>query len=135
MHPISIAGNLTQAPELRFTQSGIPVTSFGIADNESWTDANGNEQSRTTFFDVVAWKHLAERVALLPKGQRVMVTGRLRKRSYENKQGQTVWVTELHATDIGASILWNEVTSGFVPKNQQVDEDPTEGLPLPEQDF
>ena len=104
---ITFIGNLTDDPELRFTQGGAPVASFRVASNRRFTDRSGNQQEETTFLNVNAWRDLAENAAeSLSKGDRVIVIGRVRVRSYDNRDGQTVWVTEIEADEIAPSLRW-----------------------------
>jgi single-strand DNA-binding protein len=104
---ITFIGNLTEDPELRFTQGGAPVASFRVASNRRFTDRSGNQQEETTFLNVNAWRDLAENAAeSLGKGDRVIVIGRVRVRSYENRENQTVWVTEIEADEIAPSLRW-----------------------------
>jgi single-strand DNA-binding protein len=75
---IIIVGNLGQDPELRYTSDGTPVTSFSVATNESWTGQDGQQQERTTWWRVSAWRRQAETCnQYLSKGQRVLVEGRM----------------------------------------------------------
>ena len=104
---ITFIGNLTEDPELRFTQGGAPVASFRVASNRRFNDRSGNQQEETTFLNVNAWRDLAENAAdSLSKGDRVIVIGRVRVRSYENRENQTVWVTEIEADEIAPSLRW-----------------------------
>jgi len=75
---IIIVGNLGRDPEMRYTPQGTPVTNFTVATNERWTDPEGQQQERTTWFRVTAWRRLAETCAqYLTKGRQVLVEGRL----------------------------------------------------------
>jgi single-strand DNA-binding protein len=104
---ITFIGNLTDDPDLRFTQNGAPVASFRVASNRRFTDRGGNQQEETTFLSVNCWRDLAENTAeSLKKGDRVIVIGRVRVRSYENREGQTVWTTEIEADEIAPSLRW-----------------------------
>lgn len=104
---ITFIGNLTDDPELRFTQGGAPVASFRVASNRRFNDRSGNQQEETTFLNVNAWRELAENAAeSLSKGDRVIVIGRVKVRSYENRENQTVWVTEIEADEIAPSLRW-----------------------------
>jgi single-strand DNA-binding protein len=104
---ITFIGNLTDDPELRFTGGGTPVASMRVASNRRFTDRSGQQQEETTFLNINAWRDLAENAAeSLSKGDRVVVIGRVRVRSYENQQGQTVWVTEIEADEIAPSLRW-----------------------------
>ncbi len=104
---ITFIGNVTDDPDLRFTQGGAPVASFRVASNRRYTDRSGNQQEETTFLNVNAWRDLGENAAeSLKKGDRVVVIGRVRVRSYENREGQTVWTTEIEADEIAPSLRW-----------------------------
>lgn len=102
---LTFSGNITRDPELRYTTGGRGVASFGLAVNRSWKDKNDEWQEEVTFVDVTAWGDLGENVAAsLTKGARVIVTGRLNQRSYENREGEKRTVYEVIADDIGASM-------------------------------
>lgn len=106
---ITVAGNITKDPELRFTGGGRAVASFGIAVARRY-QVNNEWQEQTSFFNVVAWGSLGENAAAsLAKGTRVMVTGRLEQRSYETQEGDRRSVVEIVADDIGASLKWATV--------------------------
>ena len=95
---ITFIGNLTDDPELRYTQSGTPVTTIRLASNRRWTNRDGQEGEETTYLNVNLWREMAENVAeTFSKGDRAIAIGRLKVRSYENRDGQTVWVTEIEA--------------------------------------
>lgn len=105
---VTVVGNLTRDPELRFTPSGQPMANLGVAVNRVWTDRVSNERKEaTSFFNVVAWGSLGENVAeCLAKGDRVMVTGRLEQRSWETQDGDKRSVVEVVADEIGPSLRW-----------------------------
>jgi len=99
---LTISGNVTNDPELTITQSGAGRLSFGVAVNYGYTDAQGEKQEKTSFFNVTAWRYLAENSArTLEKGIGVVVTGRLEQRSYEDKEGVKRSAVELIADEIG----------------------------------
>lgn len=103
---ITLAGNITRDPELRYTQGGSGVVSFGLAVNRSWKNRKTDEwEEETHFFQITAWQDLAENAAAsLTKGARVVVQGRLQTREYENREGVTVKTTEVTADEIAASL-------------------------------
>lgn len=104
---ITFIGNLTEDPELRFTQSGAAVCTIRLASNRKWTGRDGQEGEETTYLNVNMWRELAENVAeTFSKGDRAVAIGRVRVRSYENAQGQTVWVTEIEADEVAPSLRW-----------------------------
>jgi single-strand DNA-binding protein len=104
---ITIVGNITRDPELRFTPSGQANTRIGVAVNRRWQDKGSGEwQEATSFFDVVCWRELAENVSeSLGRGARVVVTGRLEQRNYE-KEGEKRSVIEIIADEVGPSLRW-----------------------------
>ena len=103
---VTLVGNLTKDPELRYTTSGRGVASFGLAVNRRWQQ-NGEWQEAVSFFNIVAWGDLGENAAAsLTKGSRTFVTGRLEQRSYDDKEGNTRHVTEVIADDLGPSLKW-----------------------------
>jgi single-strand DNA-binding protein len=89
-HRTEIIGNLGADPELRYLSDGTPVCSFSVAVNESWPDANGQKQTRTTWYRVSAWRRLAETCAsYLSKGRLVHVEGKMQTpRPYEGRDGE-----------------------------------------------
>lgn len=103
---VTIVGNLTRDPELRFTAGGKGVASFGVAVNRRWQQ-NGEWQEKVSFFNVTAWDTLGENAAAsLTKGTRVIVCGRLEQREYETKEGEKRNVVEIVADEIGPSMRW-----------------------------
>ena len=109
---VTLAGNLTRDPELRFTPSGQATASFGLAVNRRWKDRQSGEWlEATSFFDVVCWHELAENVSeSLAQGARVVVAGRLEQRSWETPEGERRSKVEVVADDLGASLRWSTVT-------------------------
>ena len=104
---ITFVGNLTDDPDLRFTGGGAAVATLRVASNRRFTDRSGQQQEETTFMNVNCWRDLAENASeSLSKGDRVIVIGRVRVRSYENRDGQTVWTTEIEADEIAPSLRW-----------------------------
>ncbi len=103
---VTIVGNLTRDPELRFTAGGKGVASFGVAVNRRY-QVNGEWQEKVSFFNVTAWDSLGENAAAsLTKGTRVMVTGRLEQREYETTAGEKRNVVEIVADELGPSLRW-----------------------------
>ena len=102
----TITGNVTADPELRFFDGGTAKASFSVAVNSQWKDAQGNQQERTSYFDVVAWRTLAEDICrVAQKGVRVTVSGTLEQRSWEDKEtGQKRSKVELLAEDVAISV-------------------------------
>lgn len=94
-------GNLTADPELRITANGTSKLTFSVACSHYWNDQAGEKQEKTSFFNVVAWRNLADDAAsLLEKGMRVVVVGRLEQRTFEDKEGNNRSVVELVADEV-----------------------------------
>jgi single-strand DNA-binding protein len=103
----TIAGNLVEDPEVRFTHTGIAVTNLRVAVTQRVQQDGQWRDGDTSFFKVNVWRGQAEHLAeSLTKGDRVMVTGRLRQRSWETPEGEKRSVTELEADEVGASLKW-----------------------------
>ena len=106
---ITVVGNLTNDPELRFTPSGSAVANFTIASTPRTFDRQSNEwkDGETLFLRASVWREAAENVAeSLTKGMRVIVSGRLKSRSYETKEGEKRTVIELEVDEIGPSLRY-----------------------------
>jgi single-strand DNA-binding protein len=105
---ITVVGNLTDDPELRYTANGAAVANFTVAHSTRIRDAAGNwTDGETSFFRVNVWRGLAENAAeSLTRGTRVVVTGRLRQRSWENQEGEKRSMIEIEADDVGPSLKW-----------------------------
>lgn len=97
----TIIGNLGRDPEMRYTPSGKPVTSFSVACNRVYTTAEGERREETEWFRVIAWGKLAETCSqILSKGRRVYVEGRLQTRTWEGQDGQKRTEVEIVANDM-----------------------------------
>jgi len=106
---LTVIGNLTNDPELRFTPSGAAVANFTIASTPKTFDRNSNEwkDGETLFLRCAVWKEPGENVAeSLTKGMRVIISGRLKSRSYETKEGEKRTVIELEVDEIGPSLRY-----------------------------
>jgi single-strand DNA-binding protein len=104
---VTLVGNLTRDPELRFTNSGLAQTTFGLAVNRRRQNASGEWEDNTSFFDIVCWRDMAENVSTsLNKGNRIVVTGRLEQRSWETENGDRRSKVEVIADEIGPSLRW-----------------------------
>jgi single-strand DNA-binding protein len=101
---ITVTGNLTRDPELRFTQGGRAVANFRVASSRRY-QTNNEWQETTSFFDVIAWAELGENAAAsLTKGARVIVTGRIEQRDFETRDGEKRTVFEITADELGPSL-------------------------------
>lgn len=124
---MTIVGNLTADPELRFTNSGIPVASFTVASTPRTFDKQSGEwkDGEALFMRCSAWRDLAENVAeSLTKGARVIVQGRLQQRSYTDKEGNQRTALDLQVDEVGPSLRYatakpNRVQRGGFGGGQQ----------------
>lgn len=115
---VTLVGNITRDPELRFTNTGQATASFGLAVNRRWQNRQTQEwEEATSFFDVVCWREMAENAAeSLGRGSRVIVTGRLEQRSWETPDGDKRTKVEVIADEVGPSIRW---ATAQVTKNER----------------
>lgn len=116
---VTLVGNVTRDPELRFTPSGTASVSFGLAVNRKWQNRNTQEwEEEVSFFDVTAFASLAENAAeSVGKGDRVVVNGRLRQNTWEDKNtGDKRSKIEVVADEIAPSLRW---ASASVTKNER----------------
>ena len=96
-----LIGRLGAAPEIRYTQSGIPVATFQIATNERWTNKDGGKEERTEWHRIVVWNQLAEICEKhLNKRKLVYIEGPIRTREYQDKEGNTKRITEVVARNM-----------------------------------
>lgn len=110
LNRVTLIGNLTRDPELKYTPQGSAVCTFGVATNREWTDSSGQKQEGAEFHRIVAWGKLGEICSqLLQKGQKVFVEGRLQTRQWKTQDGSDKQVTE---------IVIEEMMSLGAPKNQ-----------------
>ncbi|MFQ5767029.1 MAG: single-stranded DNA-binding protein [Acidobacteriota bacterium] len=101
VNKVILIGNLGRDPELRYTQNQTPVCNFTLATNEVWVDKSGQKQERTEWHKVVVWGRQGEQVSkYLKKGSQVFVEGSLNTRSWEDKDGQKRYVTEVKAQNV-----------------------------------
>jgi single-strand DNA-binding protein len=101
LNKVMLIGNLGRDPELRYTPSGRPVTSFSLATNRSWQSADGERHEETEWFNIVAWGSLAEICQQhLSRGQQVYVEGRLQTRRWDDTQGIKHFSTEVVAREV-----------------------------------
>ncbi len=115
---VTLVGNVTRDPELRYTPSGQAVATFGLAVNRRWQNRQTNDwEEQTSFFDVKCWAQMAENVGeSVQKGARVVVSGRLEQRSWENDNGDKRSKVEVVADEIGPSLRW---ATAQVTKNER----------------
>jgi single-strand DNA-binding protein len=101
LNKVMIIGNLGRDPEMRYTPTGRPVTTFTVATSRSWNTSNGERHSETEWFNIVTWGNQAEICKqFLVKGQQVYIEGRLQTRVWENKEGIKHTTVEIVATEM-----------------------------------
>jgi len=105
---VTVVGNVTRDPELRFTPSGQAKANFGIAVNRRWQNRQTQEwEEATSFFNVVCWGDMGENVGeSIQKGARILVTGRLEQRSWESPDGEKKSSVDIIADEIAPSLRW-----------------------------
>jgi len=115
---ITLVGNVTRDPELRFTPTGQATASFGLAVNRRWQNRQTQEwEEQTSFFDIVCWREMAENVGeSITRGSRVIVSGRLEQRSWETQDGEKRSRIEVIADELGPSLRW---ATAQVVKNER----------------
>ncbi len=101
LNKVMIIGHLGRDPEMRYTPSGRPVTTFSVAVSRTWNTVDGERHSETEWFNIVAWGNLAEICKqYLQKGQQVYIEGRLQTRHWEDKEGQKRTSVEVVANEM-----------------------------------
>jgi single-strand DNA-binding protein len=101
VNKVILIGNLGKDPELRYTPAGQPVATFSLATTERWTDKSGQRQDRTEWHNIVAWGKLGELVnQYLKKGRSAYIEGRISTRSWDDKDGNKRYKTEIVASQI-----------------------------------
>lgn len=127
LNKVMIIGHLGRDPEMRYTPSGRPVTTFTVAVSRSWNTADGERRSETEWFNVVAWGNLAEICKqYLHKGQQVYIEGRLQTRHWEDKEGQKRTNVEVVANEM--MMLGDRRDSSKKPQESKEGEETSEPL-------
>ena len=120
-----IIGNLGRDPEMRYTPSGKPVTTFSVATSRTWNTSDGEKREETEWFNVVAWSSLAEICKqYLAKGQQVYIEGRLQTRHWDDQEGNKHTSVEIVANEM---IILSE--------RRETGESSTEAVPIDEEEF
>jgi single-strand DNA-binding protein len=101
VNKVTLIGNLGKDPEIRYVKENIPVATFTMATTEAYKDKNGEWQDATEWHNIVVWRHLAERAEkFFKKGTQVYVEGKIRSRSYDDKDGVKRYITEIVADQV-----------------------------------
>ena len=123
LNKVMVIGHLGKDPEMRYTPSGRPVTTFSVAVSRSWNTADGERRTETEWFNIVAWGNLAEICKqYLYKGQQVYIEGRLQTRRWEDKEGQKHTSVEVVANEM--MMLGDRRDNNKVQESGQEDEGP-----------
>lgn len=132
---VTLVGNITRDPELRFTPTGQATSTFGLAVNRRWQNRQTQEwEEATSFFDVVCWREMAENTSeSLSRGARVIVTGRLDQRSWETADGERRSKIEVVADEVGPSLRW--ATAAVTKNERRAPSGDTARVPAPVPDF
>jgi single-strand DNA-binding protein len=130
LNKVMVIGHLGKDPEMRYTPSGRPVTTFSLAVSRSWNSADGERHAETEWFNIVAWGNLAEICKqYLTKGQQAYVEGRLQTRHWDDKEGQKHTSIEIVASEM--MMLGERRDPNHTGDDQS---SPTEGEPVAEED-
>jgi single-strand DNA-binding protein len=136
MTAVTIIGNLTAPPELRFTPQGKAVASFTVAESQRVKNADGSwSDGDSTFWRCSVWDTAAENMTeSLDKGQRVIVVGEAKQRSFETREGEKRTVIEVTVSEVGPSLRWatakpQKTSGGAKAPKKPVEDDPWGGAP------
>lgn len=122
---VIIVGNVGRDAEMRYTPSGVPVTSFSVAVNRRWNSATGEQQEKTTWFRVTCWRKLAETAGqYVKKGQRILVEGEVEAQAYIDREGTPRGTLELTASNFK-----------FLSARAETGEGPSAGAGVGEEEF
>jgi single-strand DNA-binding protein len=117
---VTLVGNLVEDPELRFTASGVAMARIRIAVSRRYQDRDGTWQEESSFFGGTVWRDHAENVAeSLTKGTRVILSGRLKQRSWETNEGEKRSVVEIDIQEIGPSLRWATANVSRTPRSNE----------------
>ncbi len=120
LNKVLIIGHLGRDPEMRYTPSGRPVTTFSVATNRNWSSADGEKHNETEWFNVVTWGNLAEFCKQhMQKGQQVYIEGRLQTRRWEDSEGTKHITVEIVANE--AVLLGDRKDTSQQPAGEQGD--------------
>jgi len=105
VNKVILIGNLGKDPEIRYTQGGEPIANFSLATSENWTDKSGQKQEKTEWHRCVVWNTKASQLAdiverYVKKGDKIYVEGRIEYRSWQDREGQTRYTTEINAKEL-----------------------------------
>jgi len=127
LNKVMLIGNVGKDPELKYTPSGIPVTSFRLATSETWRDRDGSLQEHTDWHTIVAWRGLAEVInKLVYKGSRVYIEGKLQSRTFDDRNGNKRNITEILADNM--LLLYGRKKEGSALNHSEEGEETIEAI-------
>jgi len=139
LNRVMLIGNLTRDPELKYTQNGTAICTFGLATNRSWTTNNGEHRDEVQYHRIIAWQKLAELCGkLLAKGRKVYVEGRLTYRTFTSRDGQQKTIAEIVLDDFivfgdGRKTTEEEKIEESEIEKEKTDLIPEEEIPIDEE--
>lgn len=120
LNKVTLIGNLTRDPELKYTPAGTAVCTFGVATNRSWTTADGSTKEEVQYHRIIAWQKLAELCGkILTKGRKIFLEGRLTYRTFTGKDGQQKSITEIVLDDFIVFSDGRRTVEGEVKETKQ----------------
>lgn len=130
VNKVILVGNLGKDPELRYTASGVAVATFSLATSERFKDRNGEQQERTEWHNVVAWRQLAEICGkFLHKGKQVYIEGKIQTRSYDDRDGNKRYITEIVADQMQMLSRQNDEGGGYGQGRREPRQEPRQERP------
>lgn len=117
---VTVIGNCTRDPEMKYTQSGISMATFGVAVSKKWKNKTTDEwEEQTSFFNIQCWRQLADNVAAsVTKGMRVLVSGELQQRQWETDNGEKRSVVQITADDVAPSLRFATASVAKVERDR-----------------
>ena len=128
VNKVILIGNLGKDPEVRYLEGGIAVANFPMATTETFRDKNGNKNEQTEWHQIVLWRKLAEVAEkFLKKGMQVYIEGKIRRRSWEDKEGNKRYTTEIFGDSLTILSRKDEPTNNFTRPNNYQNQTQTPG--------
>jgi single-strand DNA-binding protein len=124
VNKVTLLGNTTNDPELKYISQGTAICNFSIATNREWKDASGQKKDEATFHRIVAWGKLGEIISqYVKKGDKIYIEGRISNRSWDDQNGQKHYMTEIVATDMVLLSNRRDVLANNMPPEPEIHAD------------